>query len=156
MPAHKITVEILSDIAHIGRKGAIIEVSAPQARNSLIPGGLAREITPDRLAKIEGDKKKSQDQARQRLEQAFEIQRQLDGQELDFTLKGKGKKVFGGLDEHTVGTRVNEKYNIKFEKKDIKLPNGVHIKTAGRHLVYLHITRDTLAKIFITVTIDEK
>lgn len=156
MPTHKITVELLSDIAHVGRKWAIIEVSAPQARNSLIPGGLAREITPDRLAKIENDKKKSQDQARQRLEQAFEIQKQLDGQELDFTLKWKGKKVFGGLDEHTVGARVSEKYNIKFEKKDIKLPNGVHIKTAGRHLVYLHITRDTLAKIFITVTIDEK
>ncbi len=156
MPAHKITVELLSDIAHVGRKWAIIEVSAPQARNSLIPGGLAREITPDRLAKIENDKRKSQDQARQRLEQAFEIQKQLDGQELDFTLKWKGKKVFGGLDEHTVGTRVSEKYDIRFEKKDIKLPNGVHIKTAGRHLVYLHITRDTLAKIFITVTIDEK
>ena len=156
MPVHKITVELLSDIAHVGRKWAIIEVSAPQARNSLIPGGLAREITPDRLVKIENDKKKSQDQASQRLEQAFEIQKQLDGQELDFTLKGKWKKVFGGLDEHTVGTRVSEKYNIRFEKKDIKLPNGVHIKTAGRHLVYLHITRDTLAKIFITVTIDEK
>lgn len=156
MPAHKITVELLSDIAHVGRKWAIIEISAPQARNSLIPGGLAREITPDRLVKIENDKRKSQDQARQRLEQAFEIQKQLDGQELDFTLKWKWKKVFGGLDEHTVGTRVSEKYNIRFEKKDIKLPNGVHIKTAGRHLVYLHITRDTLAKIFITVTIDEK
>ena len=156
MPVHKITVELLSDIAHVGRKWAIIEVSAPQARNSLIPGGLAREITPDRLVKIENDKKKSQDQASQRLEQAFEIQKQLDGQELDFTLKWKGKKVFWGLDEHTVGTRVSEKYNIRFEKKDIKLPNGVHIKTAGRHLVYLHITRDTLAKIFITVTIDEK
>lgn len=156
MPAHKVTVELLSDIAHVGRKWAIIEVSAPQARNSLIPGGLAREITPDRLAKIENDKRKSQDQARQRLEQAFEIQKQLDGQELEFSLKWKGKKVFGGLDEHSVGNRVNEKYDIKFEKKDIKLPNGVHIKTAGRHLVYLHITRDTLAKIFITVTIDEK
>ena len=155
MPAHKITVELLSDIAHVGRKWAIIEISAPQARNSLIPGGLAREITPDRLAKIENDKKKSQDQARQRLEQAFEIQKQLDGQELDFTLKWKWKKVFGGLDEHSVGNRVNEKYDIKFEKKDIKLPNGVHIKTAGRHLVYLHITRDTLAKIFITVTVSE-
>lgn len=156
MAAHKIMVELLSDIAHIGRKWAIIEVSAPQARNSLIPGGLAREITPDRLAKIEIDKKKSGDQARQRLEQAFEIQKQLDGQEVEFTLKWKWKKVFGGLDEHTIGSRIHDKYSIKFEKKDIKLPNGVHIKTAGRHLVYIHITRDTLAKVFIIVTIDEK
>jgi ribosomal protein L9 len=48
---------------------------------------MAREVTPDRLKKIEADSKKSQDQARERLEQAFEIQKQLDGQELDFTLK---------------------------------------------------------------------
>ncbi len=155
MPTHKITVELLQDIAHVGHKWAIIEVSAPQARNSLIPRGIAREITPDRLVKIESDKRKSQDQARLRLEQAFEIQKQLEGQVLEFTLRGKGKKVFGGLDEHTVGSRIAEKYNTKFEKKDIKLPNNTHIKTAGRHMVYLHITRDTLAKIFVEVTIDE-
>ncbi len=53
-------------------------MSAPQARNSLIPQKIVREITPDRLLKIESDKKKAQDQARVRLEQAFEIQKQLE------------------------------------------------------------------------------
>lgn len=153
MPALKITVELLQDIAHLGRKWAIIDVSAPQARNSLIPKWLAREITPDRMKKIETDKKRAQDQARMRLEQAFEIQKQLEGQILEFSLRGKGKKVFGGLDKHTIGTKITEVFNIKFEKKDIKLPNTTHIKTAGEHLVYLHITRDTLAKIIIQVTI---
>lgn len=155
MPAHKITVELLQDIAHIGRKWAIVEMSAPQARNSLIPQKIVREVTPDRLEKIELDKKRAQDQARFRLEQAFEIQKTLEGQVLEFTLKWKGKKVFGGLDEHTVGARIAEKFDIKFEKKDIKLPNNLHIKTAGRHMVYLHITRDTLAKVFIEVSINE-
>lgn len=153
MAANKITIELLQDIAHIGRKWAIIEISAPQARNSLIPKWMAREITPDRLAKIEIDKKRAQDQARQRLEQAFEIQKLLDWQEFEFSLRGKGTKVFGWLDEHTIGTRITEKHGIKFEKKDIKLPNTTHIKTAGRHMVYLHITRDTLAKVFIEVKI---
>jgi ribosomal protein L9 len=53
-------------------------MSAPQARNSLIPQKIVREITPDRLVKIESDKKKAQDQARMRLEQAFEIQKTLE------------------------------------------------------------------------------
>ncbi|NRH21019.1 50S ribosomal protein L9 [Candidatus Gracilibacteria bacterium] len=155
MPVHKITVELLKDIAHIGRKGAIIEVSAPQARNSLIPTGIAREVTPDRLKKIEADKKRAQDQVRIRLEQAFEIQKILEGQIFEFSLRGKGTKVFGGLDEHTIGNKIAEKFDIKFEKKDIRLPNNTHIKTAGEHLVYLHITRDTLAKIFIKVSISD-
>lgn len=141
-------------MAHLGRKGDIIEVSAPQARNSLIPKHIVREVTPERLKKIESDKKRAQDQARMRLEQAFDIQKQLDGQELDFSLKGKGDKVFGGLGEHEILAAIDKKFGIHFEKKDIKLPNKTHIKSAGRHLVYLHITHNTIAKIFINVNIE--
>ncbi|MDD2693715.1 MAG: 50S ribosomal protein L9 [Candidatus Gracilibacteria bacterium] len=155
MPPSKLSVELLVDIANVGRHGEIIEVSTSQARNYLIPKKLAREVTPERIKQIEIDKKRSADQARMRLEQAFDIQKQLDGQTLEFTLKGKGNKVFGGLGEHEVGTRIKQKFGIDFEKKDIKLPNKTHIKTAGSHMVYLHITRDTLAKVFINVTIDE-
>ena len=95
MPPSKLSVELLVDIANVGRHGEIIEVSTSQARNYLIPKKLAREVTPERMKQIEVDKKRSADQARMRLEQAFDIQKQLDGQTLEFTLKGKGNKVFG-------------------------------------------------------------
>ena len=136
------------------RKWEIIEVSTAQARNFLIPKWIAKEVTTERLKKIEADKKRAQDQARIRLEQAFEIQKNLDGQRISFKLKGKNGKIFGGLDEHAVGSKVNEKFGIHFEKQDIKLPNKTHIKTAGEHLVYIHITRDTLAKIIVEVTVE--
>lgn len=155
MPPSKISVELLVDIANVGRHGEIIEVSSTQARNYLIPKKLAKEVTAERMKQIEIDKKRAADQARMRLEQAFDIQKQLDGQVFEFSLKGKGNKVFGWLGEHEVGTRIKQKFGIDFEKKDIKLPNKTHIKTAGSHMVYLHITRDTLAKVFINVTIDE-
>jgi large subunit ribosomal protein L9 len=154
MATSKITVELLQDMAHLGRKGQIIEVSTPQARNSLIPQGIVKEITAERMKKIETDKKRTSDQARIRLTQAFEIQKNLDGQRLAFTLKGKNGKIFGGLDEHAVGAKVNEKFGIHFEKQDIKLPNKTHIKTAGEHIVCIHITRDTLAKIIVEVTVE--
>ena len=89
MPPAKIMVELLVDIANVGRHGEIIEVSSSQARNYLIPKKLAREITPDRLKQIEIEKKRLALQARERLEKAFEIQKILDGQKLEFTLKGK-------------------------------------------------------------------
>ena len=95
MAVSKINVELLQDIAHLGRKGQIIEVSTPQARNSLIPKGIAKEITDERMKKIEADKKRTQDQARTRLEKAFEIQKSLDGQRISFILKGKNGKIFG-------------------------------------------------------------
>ncbi len=155
MPPAKLTVELLIDIANLGRHGEMVEVSTSQARNYLIPKWLAKEVTPERMKQIDAEKKRSADQARMRLLQAFDIQKQLDGQTLEFTLKGKGNKVFGGLNEHEIGTRLKTKYGVDFEKKDIKLPNRTHIKTGGSHMVYLHITRDTLAKIFIVVKIEE-
>lgn len=156
MSTSKLTVELLADMANIGRKWAIIEMSASQARNSLIPKWLAREITAERMKKIQNDEKKAKEQARMRLEKAFDIQKMLDGQVLEFSLKGKGTKVFGGLGEHEIGTRIREKYGIDFEKRDIRLPNKTHIKMAWTHLVYLHITRDTLAKVIVEVSITEK
>ncbi len=156
MSVKKISIELLQDVAHMGRKWDIIEVSSAQARNSLIPKKIAIEVTPERLKKLEQDKKRAQDQARERLEKAFEIQRTLEWQEFHFSLKGKWDKIFGGLDEHQIISTINKKFGIHFEKRDVKLPNKTHIKTAGRHLVYLHITHDTIAKIFIEITIDEK
>jgi ribosomal protein L9 len=74
MATSKITVELLQDIAHLGRKGQIIDVSTPQARNSLIPQGIVKEITAERMKKIETDKKRTSDQARIRLTQAFDTE----------------------------------------------------------------------------------
>ncbi len=154
MSTAKLTIELLQDIANIGRKWSIIEASSSQARNFLIPKWLAREITEERLKKMQIDKKREQDMARLRLEKAFEIQTMLDGKKIWFTLKGKGGKVFGWLGEHEVASKIREKFGIAFEKSDIKLPNKTHIKTIGEHLVYVHITRDTHAKIIVEVTLE--
>ena len=156
MAVKKISIELLQDVAHMGRKGDIIEVSSAQARNSLIPKKIAIEVTPERHKKLEQDKKRAQDQARERLEKAFDIQKTLENQEFHFSLKGKNGKIFGGLGEHEIISAIDKKFHIHFEKRDIKLPNKTHIKTTGRHLVYIHITHDTIAKIFIEITIDEK
>lgn len=155
MTPSKLTVELLIDIANLGRKWDIIEVSVSQARNMLIPKKMAKELTPDRLKQIEAQQKRAKDQARKRLEQAYDIQKMLEGQSIDFTLKGKNGKIFGGINEHDVIERVKQKWNVDFEKHDVKLPNKTHIKTTGTHLVYLHITHDTIAKIVVNVTTDE-
>ncbi len=153
MATNTLTIELLQDIAHFGRKGDIIDVSSAQARNMLIPKWLAREVTADRLRQIQEKEKKAKDQARMKLEKSYEIQKLLDGQKLEFTLQGKNGKIFWGINEHEIISRIKQKWHIDFEKHDVKLPNKSHIKTAGTHLVYLHITRDTVAKIVVEVTV---
>lgn len=94
MAPSKILVELLIDMAHLGRKGNIIEVTSVQARNFLIPKKIARAVTPEQLKLIEEKAKRTQDQARMKLEKAYEIQKLLDGQSVSFTLSGKNGKVF--------------------------------------------------------------
>jgi ribosomal protein L9 len=62
-------------------------VATAQARNFLIPKKMAREVTPERLRLIAEKEKRAKDQARERLEKAFDIQKMLEGQMLEFTLK---------------------------------------------------------------------
>lgn len=87
MPPAKLTVELIVDIANLGRHGEMVEVSTSQARNYLIPKCLAKEVTAERMKQIDAERKRSADQARMRLLQAFDIQKQLDGQTIEFTLK---------------------------------------------------------------------
>ena len=155
MPTATLTIELLVDIAHFGRKGDIVSVSSAQARNMLIPKGLAKEVTPERLRQLETREKRAKDQAREKLEKGYEIQKLLDGQTLEYTLKGKNGKIFGGINENDIISRVKQKWHIDFDKHDVKLPNKTHIKTAGTHLVYLHITRDTITKIVVIVRIED-
>jgi large subunit ribosomal protein L9 len=155
MSTNLLTIELLTDIAHIGHKGEIIQISSSQARNMLIPKWLAREITADRMKQIKEKEKKAKDQARIKLEKSYEIQKLLDGQKIEFTLQWKNGKIFGGINEHEVITRIKQKWHVDFDKHDVKLPNKTHIKTAGTHLVYLHITRDTIAKIIVEVKIQD-
>lgn len=72
----------------------MIEVSTAQARNFLIPKKMAKELTAELMKKRESDEKRAKDQARMRLEQAYEIQKLLDGKEVDMKLKGKNGKTF--------------------------------------------------------------
>lgn len=155
MPPSKLTIELLADIAHIGRRWEIIEVSSAQARNMLIPKWLAREVTAEKMKQLTEKAKKVKDQARLKIEKSYEIQKLLDGQKIEFTLEWKNGKIFGGINEHEIISRIAQKWHVSFEKHDVKLPNKTHIKTAGTHLVYIHISRDTIAKIIVEVYVKE-
>lgn len=55
---------------------------------------MAKELTAELMKKREADEKRAKDQARMRLEQAYEIQKLLDGKQIDMKLKGKNGKTF--------------------------------------------------------------
>ncbi len=152
--ADKINVVLTTRIANLWKEGELVEVSRTQAKNYLIPKWLAKEATSQIMKEMEEKKKIDQNRVRMQLQDSYKIQEILSNQVIEFTLKWSGKKVFWGINEHDIIERIKKKYGYTFERHDIKLPNDKHIKEIGEHNIYIHITRDTVAKMRIQVEMD--
>jgi large subunit ribosomal protein L9 len=152
----KLSVLLLKRIAGIGKEGEIVTVSHAQAKNYLIPKGLASLATPDVLKKHEDKKKKETENARLLDEKRHEIAKKLHMQVIEFALQGVGTKVFGGIDEHMILGAISRKFGIDLEKKHIKLPEEKHIKKSGKHDIKIILSGDTYIRMTVEVSVTEK
>ncbi|HRI36402.1 MAG TPA: bL9 family ribosomal protein [bacterium] len=94
MSPHKVRVRLNERIANLGKAGEIIEVSSTQARNYLIPKGLATEVSDKDVAAIETAERKKRENANSLILKKHEIQETLHTKTIEFALRGKGDKIF--------------------------------------------------------------
>ena len=66
---------LLSDVASLGKKDDVVEVSAGYARNSLIPKHLGEEATPANLNNLKLRKKHEAKIEKENLEKALELKK---------------------------------------------------------------------------------
>jgi len=85
----KITIEIIKTTAGIGKQGEIKEVSIAQARNQLIPQGIAKEASTTTL-----DTHKKQEDNKQALQdQRHDIVEKLRSQSLEVSVEAHGSRI---------------------------------------------------------------
>ena len=155
MVAKTLRVKLLARIANLGKEGDIVEVSHPQARNMLIPKGLAVLVTSAE-EKAEADRrKKVEANARFAIENRKTIAETLHQQVLEFELPGIGTKVFGGIAEHDILGKIASLHKIELEKKNIGLPEDKHIKTTGDHDIRIHLGADVYIRMVARVRVKE-
>lgn len=80
-------VLFLKHVLHVAKQGDIKEVKSGYAANCLFPQGLAVELTPEQEKKHKNSLKKEDSRRRELIENRHQISEQLQGKELNFSLK---------------------------------------------------------------------
>ena len=153
MATDKLKVKLTTRIAGIGKEGEIVEVSHAQAKNSLIPKGLA--ILMDDRA-VEADKarlKKKQDEKRHLVESRHEIAEKLHTKTIRFEMPGQNGKIFGGIGENDIIDRIKKDFDVTLERRHVGLPGGHHLKNAGSADVRIHLGEDTYVRVRVEVAL---
>lgn len=154
MPAHKVKVRLTERIANIGKAGEIVEVSSTQARNYLVPKGLATEVSEKDIANLEATERRKRENANVLILKKQEIQEALHTKTLEFGLRGKGNKVFGGVSEHEIAERIEREYGYPIEKSHVRLPEGKHLKTVGDHDIRINLGHEVFIRMTISIHVE--
>ena len=111
-------VILKQDVAKVGKKGELIEVSDGYGRNFLVGRGLADEATPGKVREY------------QRQKAAAELKKTLGGKVVTVKASaGEGGKLFGSVTSAQVAEALGAQFGCSVDKKDIKLDDS--IKQAG-------------------------
>lgn len=140
---------LLKDIAKIGKKDDIKDVSDGYARNFLIPRGLAAPLTPATLKEAEARKAAQTARIQKEMEAAKALAEKIG--EIKLTIKAKvneEKELFGSIDAVQIAEALKEK-GIKIAKNQILLEKP--IKKLGDYKVKINLGYETIAEVEVKV-----
>jgi len=143
-------VILLKDVEKLGKKGDIKEVADGYARNFLIPEKLVALASKSEIAKIEAQKEIEAKQAEKELARYQEIATQMDGLELEISVKiDEEGKLFGAINANQISEKLQEK-GFEIKKGQVKLEES--IKETGEHEVTVELPHNLEAKVKVIVT----
>lgn len=131
---------LLQDIAKIGKKFDLVEVSDGYALNYLIPRGLAETATPSK--ERETEKRKEEEKAKRdaRVEKISKEIADLKSKPVLVEVKANEKgKLFASLEKKHIISALKNQYKIDLDKADINLEEP--IKEVGDHEVSINLEK---------------
>lgn len=127
-------VILLKDIAKVGRKYEVKNVSDGYAINLLIPKGDAIAATANALKQIEAEKKRSEGERKVMEELILKNLKDLDGIELTITEKTNDKgHLFAGLHKEEIAKEIEKQTQLQIDPNFIVLEHP--IKEVGEHKI---------------------
>ena len=125
-------VILKQDVAKVGKKGDLVEVSDGYGRNFLVGRGLGEEATPGRLREYQEFQKTQKARDDKRQKSAEEMKKKLGGTLVSVKVSaGEGGKLFGSVTSAQVAEALSAQFGAGIDKKDIKLDES--IKQAGSY-----------------------
>ena len=148
-----VTVVLREDVAGLGKRGDLVEVSKGYVRNFLAPRNLALPATAGAKEQA-ASMRRSRDvkDARDR-ESAEQVATVLVPRTIEIAMRAsEAGRLFGSVSETEIVAAVAEQTGIELDRKDLLLDE--HIKTTGSHMVTARLHADVQFPITIEVSTD--
>ena len=148
------TTEIIltEKIANLGAEADVVKVKRGYARNFLVPRGLALEVTPATLKRLNLLKAKRAEREAKELNEAEELGRRINKLKITLELEtGEQGKAFGSITAADIAERLKKELggNTDIDRHKIHLDKA--IKDTGEHEVSIKLHHDVTAKLNLNV-----
>ena len=148
------TTEIIltEKIANLGVEADVVKVKRGYARNFLVPRGLALEVTPATLKRLNLLKAKRAEREAKELNESEELSRRINKLKIHVELEtGETGKAFGSITAADLAERLKKELggNIEIDRHRIHLEKP--IKETGEHEVVIKLHHDVNAKLVVYV-----
>ena len=148
MPSTEII--LTENVPGLGAEADLVKVKRGYARNYLLPGGKAHEVTPASLRQIDNLKKKRAEREARELNDAEELTRRISKLKVTFTLAtGESGKAFGSVTAQDIVARLKNEIGSDIDRHKIVLEHP--IKTTGEHEVAIKLHHDVVTKFHFQV-----
>lgn len=147
-------VIFLQDVKGKGKKGEIKEVPSGYAQNFLIKKNLAKEATNKAIGELKGKQKSEEKAAAELLAQAKELKAILEKDEtlVEFSEKvGPDGRTFGSITAKKIAEELEKQFQIKLDKRHIKLEHP--LRAVGLIDVPVKLHKEVDATISIRVNV---
>jgi large subunit ribosomal protein L9 len=145
---------LTQDVAELGERGAVIDVSSGYLRNYLIPRKLAQPATKGALAAAEQSKAAAERAVREAQSRAQESAALLSKTVLTIEQQaGDDGRLFGSVTAQDIADAIREARGIKVDKRKVHLEEP--IRHIGTHMVVVEVDDDVMATIK-TMVVEQK
>src|ERR1700720_4936586 len=136
---------LTENVPGLGAEADVVKVRRGYARNYLLPGGKAHEVTPGALRQIDALKQKRAEREARELNEAEELARRIGKARFVFTLEtGETGKAFGSVTAQDIVNRLKNEIGAEIDRHKIVLERP--IKDTGEHEVAIKLHHDETAQ----------
>jgi large subunit ribosomal protein L9 len=145
-----VKVILRADVANVGKKGDIIDVSAGFARNYLVPKGMALKATEGNVQQAASMRRARDVRDAKDRGAAEEVASALVPKVITVKAKaGAEGRLFGSVTTTDVATAVQEQTGIEIDRRKLHLDEP--IKSVGTHLIPTRLHPDVEFAITVEV-----
>lgn len=143
-------VILLKDIKTLGKEGDVKEVANGYARNFLLPKNLVKIVTKKALEELKREKKLEAKKAEEELKVIQEVVSQIDGQEIEISMKLKENgEIYGSVTPFKISQALKKKgFEVKKTQIGLKEP----IKKLGEYPAMVNFDHGLEAEVKVIIT----